>query len=94
MEIWGKTKETASWLRKVIMRQSPSKEHKKAWEAFERDRMRVANVIAAITTISSFIITKSIKDGIDENDKFFQNNVNMEEFRRLEPWIWLMYFFA
>ena len=45
---------TCSWVRKVILRQSPSKEHKEAWRAFEIDRMKLANFVAAVFIIVGF----------------------------------------
>ena len=47
----GSINQTVSWVRKVTLRQSPSKEHKEAWRAFERDRMKLANLVAAVFII-------------------------------------------
>ena len=56
METCEKIGEFLSWLVKVMLKRSPSKEHKEAWIAYERDRMKIVNfTTTALIILSCFI---------------------------------------
>ena len=90
-----KVKESVSWLKNVMLRRSPSNEHRAAWEAFERDRMRLATVATVVFTITFFIMGKGVEDQIDEKDPYIKDHVDMEQFEQHRRWIWpAIYFFT